>query len=692
MKRVVLSFCLVFVVCAGQAWSATTISRSVGPGKTTPLASGSAANFAYVDTTTLGFDAGVPAIVGVGDVIQYDSNGDSSVDAVAFISGRGGLGSYSIVRADGGPVTATVPGGTPIWALYRAYTSLANAENGSENLGIEPVVRNFDTWSGGKDITSATGSNEIWNIVCYADGVDTAPVRIGDWTTSPTNYIRIFTPYLASEVGVSQRHDGKWDAGAYRLEVTNNTALSLETEYVRLEGLQIRLAGVAQNYVYGIIFNLSSTLMLEHYVSDCLVWGDDATASNYDQSGIYVLHGQGEAYFWNNVVYDFRGNTGCAFNLEDSDWTFYVYNNTVYNCNLGYWRQPGVAILKNNIAQNCTDGYLGTFDASSDYNLSDLAADAPGTNAKNSTTVSFVNAGADDFHLAPGDTGARDAGMNLSADPGLKFSDDVDRQTRTAPWDIGADEVLGSVTTPSFTPTPTVTRTRTPTFTPTPVYSPTFTPTRTISATITPTRTASLTLTETPIYSRTATPTRTATATITPTRTTSPTRTTTSTRTQTPTRTHSATFTETRTITQTSTITPTSTISPTPTITRTRTQSPTITITSTPSPTRTITLSRTPVSFEAQEVVVYPQPATGEELYFYYPLAEPGEVEIEIYNVVGEHALTLRETKAGVGYERTRWNIRDTAPGVYLYRLRIKTAAGETVTSIKKLMVTKIKR
>jgi hypothetical protein len=55
-------------------------------------------------------------------------------------------------------------------------------------------------------------------------------------------------------------------------------------------------------------------------------------------------------------------------------------------------------------------------------------------------TPTFVDADNDDFHLAAGDTTWKNAGTDLSA----TFTTDIDSETRTAPWDIGADQYIAS--------------------------------------------------------------------------------------------------------------------------------------------------------------------------------------------------------------------------------------------------------
>jgi hypothetical protein len=115
-----------------------------------------------------------------------------------------------------------------------------------------------------------------------------------------------------------------------------------------------------------------------------------------------------------------------------------LYNCTAYGCAVGFASDGPGMIAKNCGAVNCANGFNGTFDASSTNNASSLAADAPGTNPRNSVTPTFVSAPSN-LHLASGDTAWSDRGIDLSADSLFPFSNDGDGETRTGIWEIGAD-------------------------------------------------------------------------------------------------------------------------------------------------------------------------------------------------------------------------------------------------------------
>jgi hypothetical protein len=99
-------------------------------------------------------------------------------------------------------------------------------------------------------------------------------------------------------------------------------------------------------------------------------------------------------------------------------------------------------VAKNNLSYENGDNFYGTFSASSSNNLSGpTQTDAPGADAVNAATVTFVDESGFDLHLSASDGSARDAGLDLSADADLVVGDDIDSEVRSGMWEIGADQL-----------------------------------------------------------------------------------------------------------------------------------------------------------------------------------------------------------------------------------------------------------
>jgi len=309
-------------------------------------------------------------------------------------------------------------------------TGTGQLSNGDTVTCTSAGIHN-DTWENGSNIwtVSGTGSELGDTAIAIAkiDGAwsnpDQTAVTITGWSTSATNYIRIYTTATA-------RHNGKWDDTKYGLEVTNpdNGAIHNNESYTQIIGLQIDVQGGWSDNE-GIITNSGT-------VSHCIVrqsgTGHSATGIVLDSATVNV---------YNNIVYDFSeyGIHHATFSASKN----YIYNNTVHNCAYGIRNGGTAPYAKNNIVQDCgTNCFQDSFDNASTNNLSDDATYASSTADIINTEVSFVDEANDDFHLAGSDTAARDAGVDLSGDSNLAFDDDIDGEKRPAgqAWDIGADE------------------------------------------------------------------------------------------------------------------------------------------------------------------------------------------------------------------------------------------------------------
>lgn len=416
-----------------------TIYRSVGKSGVVED-DNSGARTMTISTDTATFSSGVCDSMGVGDIITFN---DGTNDTCAVVHRRFSSTQFRVKNPDGvNPRTTT---DNAAWDVYRAHASLADAEAGTKNASITTCGLYFTN-----DLVSI---GEPWFIACYGD-VGDAECTVSGWITSAPFYLRIFTPYDTTDVGASQRHDGKWKATAYTITTSGGRNIDLSDDYIRIEGIQVDNTRAIDNIAYGVSCNAQDYTR----VSYCIIRFTGGTTLNV-KKGIFCA-GDNSLY-WNNVVYGWRGSSdvnGAGMDIRattNGTPEIPVYNNTVYDCGTGFTTNKNTAVvLKNNIAYLNADNYTGlkTWDALSTNNLSGTGTDAdmPATNKRDGVEVTFETAGSD-FHLASGDTGAIDYGTDLSTDPNglLSFTLDIDMVARTGTWDIGADQFISSCS-PSY--------------------------------------------------------------------------------------------------------------------------------------------------------------------------------------------------------------------------------------------------
>ena len=352
--------------------------------------------------------------IAVGDSIRLDA--DNVFAEVASITSNTALTLISNYSGTGGSGTGSI----------RKY-NFTKGEQIYQTQNVNYVIAND---SGTQPIAVAKCRNTN-------NSADTTPVPIDGWVTSPDNFIKIRT-----DPSENYRHeDGRWNDSKYRLEVTNDSALTIMEEYVTVDGLQIKSNMNNTDNTAGIkISPTNSTNKIT--ITQNIIKGNISGTSNND-SGIATTTTSTTDIF-NNLLYDFVNTTNNTNNVSaiqyDSSGNHYLYSNTIDNCYNGYVQTAGTVIAKNNIAQDCTDGFVGTFDASSDYNISNVATDASGTHSQNGVAVSFVDKPNDDFRLANPDTIAINKGTDLTTDPNAPFNQDIESEARNKTWDVGSDE------------------------------------------------------------------------------------------------------------------------------------------------------------------------------------------------------------------------------------------------------------
>ncbi len=376
------------------------------------------------------------ANVGVGDEVTYGGG------TRAYISGRTSSTQYTLTTATGA-VPVDVAGAT-VNTIYRAFASLNVAEANSTDAS------HLNT-------TDLVGLDVQLNWTCYNDGIltDSFVIGAGSYTTGPSHYIRIYTPTAVTEVGVSQRHRGFFGSG-FLIRTTNGTTIHSDQPYVRIEGLTIEVT-VNNNFSSGGIKSqplVAGDIRISHNI----VRGVITAGVTGGPVGIGAGNvGAADHRLWNNIVYGFTNDAAQAsFGISLVNGTVYAFNNTVFNCKIGFAEGSGVAggELRNNVSINdALDAnnvdFQGITDLVGSTNVSsDLTAPGAGSQTGRTAYASyFANtiAGTEDLHLRATSLvlwGTN--GTDLSGHPFLPVGNDVDSDARVRP-DIGADEALGTM-------------------------------------------------------------------------------------------------------------------------------------------------------------------------------------------------------------------------------------------------------
>lgn len=284
------------------------------------------------------------------------------------------------------------------------YTSLAGAEAGEQ-----------------ADLVSADVQLDI---ECYAFD-DMTRCDFDGWTTDATRYIRVFTP-------AAERHNGAWDTSAYRLRAGTdfNRAIAISEDYVRLEGIQVEYTGATNTRPAIEVFAAGTS---DVRIDTCIVQKGGQSGG---QGAIGIS--TGILTVRNTVVYGgLERGISCAFGATLNADNCTVAGNGTYG-----FLNAGTMTLRNCYSGgNTTDDYSGTITMTTCAHSSATVFTGSTASIPHSTDT-FVNVtgGSEDYHLAAG-SALIDAGTDLSG----TFTTDIDGETRSGDWDIGADEYPASV-------------------------------------------------------------------------------------------------------------------------------------------------------------------------------------------------------------------------------------------------------
>ncbi len=284
-----------------------------------------------------------------------------------------------------------------------------------------------------QDLTDGGGDEYIAVIISSSGTADTIACSVDGWTTGPENDITFI-------VSQANRHDGKWNTAKPRQYVEDGRAFNISEDYVNIIGCQCANHTPTANARNLIRYEGAGKIVVEN----CIIKGHDNDA--YYVRGISIINIAAQLFVSNCVIYDMGQNVGSkGIHVQDGQQTSYVYDLTIVNCYTGVENDDtGTIICTNVLVDGSAAGQgfeqdVGTLIVNYSASSDDSADDWTGNNNRINQNFTFL--GAEDFHLDPTDAGAKTFGTDLSGDGNYPISIDVDGNTRSGIFDIGAHNI-----------------------------------------------------------------------------------------------------------------------------------------------------------------------------------------------------------------------------------------------------------
>ena len=287
---------------------------------------------------------------------------------------------------------------------------------------------------------------------CTGGTADPGQVYIYGWTTSDTNYIKIF-------VESGYRHNGTipTSGNIFRCRQTSDAVPFRYNEtYVWTDGIAYDFAITNSRDMMETVSTTPTSGWLKF--SNCIcenTGGGGNRAFDLAQTGTYQ-----EFFVWNCISIGMV-QYGFAFGTASSTNTTYCFNCTAYgSANYGFRNYTTKMYWMNCLAQDNTLGSWSTSGTTYAMNNCRDSGSVPGFNYRTGE-VTFVSEGTSDVRLSSSDTVAKGRGLDLTTYPdlvtimddnGMDLTVDIVGTSRGGgegeqAWDIGAYQVTTSAPT-----------------------------------------------------------------------------------------------------------------------------------------------------------------------------------------------------------------------------------------------------
>ena len=446
-----------------------TTTVSVGSNQSIATVTPSSASGSNPYTVAFGSSPG--SNVAVGDIVTMDDSANTGTTFIYLLTGISGS-DYTLKYCSGGtgadsPTNITDEYGDQQDAVFkRAFSTITLFE-----AMVDDSSPSY--WGSSDDVVGElhADSNFTDNTVNFNEKQSLSSVKL--------------------TVNSDDRHDGTaesgalWkptsgsghDAGILRINIDDMTAEWLDISFDSLDSTNTNKAIV-------LVGTNNNNIIRNNLIHD--------KGGNPGNNGPFMIHtlaagaSSDSLYVLNNIIYNIvetNNDSASAVNINAWAGNAYIYNNTVYNIQGQGGSKHGIGFrfgnptssntrIKNNIASKCEGGNSraywknssgSTVDSANNlsddttdaaYNAEDMGQSLNDSSAligKTAAQIDFVStsAGSEDLHL---DTSSvcLEAGVDLGTTNGVNIDiDGIDRDATGVTWDIGADQKSEAASTGS---------------------------------------------------------------------------------------------------------------------------------------------------------------------------------------------------------------------------------------------------